>query len=289
MPTRYLKPGVRDSEAIDSLSPLAEVLFYRLLVTVDDFGRYDGRAAMIKAHCFPIKDMPVAKCAALLQELHDRGLVVLYTVDDKPYVQMCKWDNLPRAKESKHPAPDGESMHLHTNASKTRAVLPLTETETETETGTETETVNRNEDTAPRKRSAATPKISKPIDVDEQVWFDFLTIRKAKGAPLTATALAGIEREAAKAGMTVQAALETCCARGWQGFKAEWIQREGLSAMATPRIAQPRPMESFRERDERQARKTYEAITGKPHPDNLREAGEVIDVTPAVPFLEHGQ
>lgn len=246
MPTRYLKPGVRDSEAIDSLSPLAEVLFYRLLVTVDDFGRYDGRAAMIKAHCFPIKDMPVAKCAALLQELHDMGLVVLYTVDDKPYVQMCKWDNVPRAKESKHPAPDGDSMHLHTSASKPRAVLPLTETVT----GTETETGNRNEDTAPRKRSAATPKISKPVDVDEQVWSDFLTIRKAKGAPLTATALAGIEREVNKAGMTLQAALETCCARGWQGFKAEWIQRKGLSASATPLVAH-RARESFYERDQR--------------------------------------
>lgn len=140
-----------------------------------------------------------------------------------------------------------------------------------------------------KKRSASAAPISRPESITDQVWSDFLTIRKAKGAPLTQTALDGIDREAVKAGITLQAALETCCARGWQGFKAEWIQREGLSAMATPRIAQPRPMESFRERDERQARKTYEAITGKPHPDNLREAGEVIDVTPAVPFLEHGQ
>ncbi|MEN9885503.1 MAG: hypothetical protein RL758_81 [Pseudomonadota bacterium] len=273
MPTRYLKPGVRDSEAIDSLSPLAEVLFYRLLVTVDDFGRYDGRAAMIKAHCFPIKDMPVAKCAALLQELHDRGLVVLYTVDDKPYVQMCKWDNVPRAKESKHPAPDVDAMHLHTYASKPRAVLPLTETVT----GTETETVNQNKDTAPRKRSASTPKISKPIDVDEQVWSDFLTIRKAKGAPLTATALAGIERESAKAGMTLQAALETCCARGWQGFKAEWIQREVTSATATRQGAVAMPM-TFKERDEALARKRWEEMTGQKWPDE--QDARTIDITP---------
>lgn len=280
MPTRYLKPGVRDSEAIDSLSPLAEVLFYRLLVTVDDFGRYDGRAAMIKAHCFPIKDMPVAKCAALLQELHDRGLVVLYMVDDKPYVQMCKWDNVPRAKESKHPAPDVDAMHLHTYASKPRAVLPLTETVT----GTETETVNQNKDTAPRKRSASTPKISKPIDVDEQVWSDFLTIRKAKGAPLTATALAGIEREAAKAGMTLQAALETCCARGWQGFKAEWIQREVTSATATRQGAVAMPM-TFKERDEALARKRWEEMTGQKWPDE--QDAKTIDITPTNLELIH--
>lgn len=83
--------------------------------------------------------------------------------------------------------------------------------------------------------------------------------------------------------------------RGIEAFIASWLSRaqdsagQRTSASATPRIAQPRPMESFRERDERQARKTYEAITGKPHPDNVREAGQVIDVTPGVPFLEHGQ
>ena len=56
MPTRYLKAGIRDSETIDRLSSAAEVLYYRLLVTVDDFGRYDARPAMLKAACFPIKE-----------------------------------------------------------------------------------------------------------------------------------------------------------------------------------------------------------------------------------------
>ena len=39
MPTRYLKPGIRDSESIEKLSHIAEILYYRLIVTVDDFGR----------------------------------------------------------------------------------------------------------------------------------------------------------------------------------------------------------------------------------------------------------
>lgn len=149
MPTRYLRPGVRDSEAIDAVSPLAETLFYRLLVTVDDFGRYDGRPSMIKAHCFPIKEMAVAKCAALLEELHTAGLVILYTLDGKPYLQLCKWDNVPRAKESKYPAPEHECAQLHTSARKTHTDAPLTVTVTETKT----ETVNRKPD-APRTRSA---------------------------------------------------------------------------------------------------------------------------------------
>jgi len=130
MPTRYLKPGVRDSEAIDNLSPLAETLFYRLLVTVDDFGRFDARPAMIKAQCFPIKEsVSINKCKDLLEELSKAGLILLYQVQDKPYIQMCKWDNIPRAKESKYPTSADSCIQVHTD-------VPLTETETKTKTET---------------------------------------------------------------------------------------------------------------------------------------------------------
>lgn len=60
------------------------------------------------------------------------------------------------------------------------------------------------------------------MGVDEQVAIDFLSIRKAKKAPLTTTALKGIEKEAEKAGVTLSTALATCAVRGWQSFKAEW-------------------------------------------------------------------
>ena len=48
-------------------------------------------------------------------------------------------------------------------------------------------------------------------------------MRKAKKAPITETALAGIRREADKAGYTLEQALATSCERGWIGFKAEWV------------------------------------------------------------------
>lgn len=143
MPTRYLKPGVRDSEAIDALSPLAETLFYRLLVTVDDFGRFDARPAMIKSHCFPVKEsVNVAKCAALLEELARFGLVLLYQVDGKPYLQMLKWDNKPRAAESAYPAHSDTCIQTYADADIPRTVLPVTVTGTKTETETETGTVD---------------------------------------------------------------------------------------------------------------------------------------------------
>lgn len=64
----------------------------------------------------------------------------------------------------------------------------------------------------------------KPESVNQDVWDDFLAIRKAKRAPLTNTALDAIQREAAKAGWTLNEALSESVARGWQGFKADWVK-----------------------------------------------------------------
>jgi len=59
--------------------------------------------------------------------------------------------------------------------------------------------------------------------MDEQVARDFLTVRKAKKSPITATAIAMIEREAAKAGITTSQAIAIATARNWCSFKADWI------------------------------------------------------------------
>lgn len=72
----------------------------------------------------------------------------------------------------------------------------------------------------PRKSSGADELVE--LGVSQQIAADFLAIRKAKRAPLTATALDGIKREAGKAGITLEDALRVCVERGWQAFKAEW-------------------------------------------------------------------
>lgn len=62
-----------------------------------------------------------------------------------------------------------------------------------------------------------------PEGVSESIWQDFVILRKSKKAAITQTAINGIAREASKAGMSLQAALQTCCERGWVGFKADWM------------------------------------------------------------------
>jgi len=204
MPTRYLKPGVRDSEAIDNLSPQAEILFYRLLVTVDDFGRFDARPAMIKAQCFPIKDsISIAKCKDLLDELNNKGLIYIYEAGGKLTLMMCKWDNVPRAKESKYPAPTDSCIQLHTSANQVNTDAPLTVTETKTKTETKT--------------------VEAPEGVSQEVWQEFIAHRKAKKAKVTELVIEGIGKEASKAGWSLEDALKETIVRNWQSFKAEWV------------------------------------------------------------------
>ena len=64
-----------------------------------------------------------------------------------------------------------------------------------------------------------------PVSVDKSVWEDFMKIRKAKRAPMTATALEAIKREAGKAGWSLNDAIKECVTRGWQGFKADWVEK----------------------------------------------------------------
>lgn len=68
--------------------------------------------------------------------------------------------------------------------------------------------------------------VAKPDCVADQVWQDFLQVRKAKKAPLTETALARMEAEAIKAGWTLQNAMAESVARGWQSFKADWVKEK---------------------------------------------------------------
>lgn len=91
---------------------------------------------------------------------------------------------------------------------------------------------------AQRKRSASSSAHPKPESVSDSVWSDWLTLRKSKKAPVTATAIAAIQAESVKAGVTLQDALEVCCARGWTGFKADWV-RDSQPRQAVRQPSQP--------------------------------------------------
>jgi uncharacterized protein YdaU (DUF1376 family) len=92
---------------------------------------------------------------------------------------------------------------------------------TQSEGNATQDTLPKTQDTLPKKNTVAPPE-----GVTDAVWQDWLKLRKAKKAAVTQTALDGIQREADKARVSLQTALETCCERGWTGFKAEWMQSQ---------------------------------------------------------------
>ena len=92
--------------------------------------------------------------------------------------------------------------------------IPETEGERETETETKKEA----------KKNAT--KVACPPDVGLQEWEDWLSLRKAKKAPVTETVLKSARKEAEKAGITLNAFLTIWCARGSQGLEASWLRSD---------------------------------------------------------------
>ena len=114
MPNRIIKESICRSDTIDSLSWFEEILFYRLIVVCDDYGRFDGRGAIIKGSCFPLKDVTAKQIDESLSKLVSVGLVRVYEAQGRPYLQMSTWEKHQqiRAKKSKFPSPDEQYGNL---------------------------------------------------------------------------------------------------------------------------------------------------------------------------------
>ena len=109
MPNRIIKESICTSDSIDKLTWFEEAMFYRLIVNCDDYGRFDGRAAVIKSRLFPLKDNITVKAVeAAIKKLVSVELVTLYVFEGKPYLHLPTWDSHQqiRAKRSKYPSPD---------------------------------------------------------------------------------------------------------------------------------------------------------------------------------------
>jgi hypothetical protein len=122
MPNRILKESIRRSDTIDQLTAAEEVFFYRLLTACDDFGRFDGRAAILRAELFPLRvdSVTTATVQGWLETLVRVGLVMLYENNGKQYLQIVTWreHQQVRADKSKYPDPDaGESTILQASDS----------------------------------------------------------------------------------------------------------------------------------------------------------------------------
>mgnify|MGYP000047793834 CR=1 FL=1 len=163
MPNRILKESICVSDDIDRLSWFEEVVFYRLLVNCDDYGRFDGRPAVLKNRLFPLKESVTLKSVTeAIHTLASAGLVVLYENEGKPYLYIPTWakhQNI-RAKRSRYPEPPTEEHDVNTDdsickqGSTSESKSPRTRTR---ESESEKESESSSEGARPRAEAAGLP------------------------------------------------------------------------------------------------------------------------------------
>jgi hypothetical protein len=132
MPNRIIRESILTSPTVDAMSAAEERFFLRLMLLVDDFGRFDARASVIRGRAFPLKrDVSDDDILAWLRRLVELEVVTVYEVRGKRFVWFLNWDAYQsrRAKESKWPAPEEGvavpadqvaplGMHLQADASR---------------------------------------------------------------------------------------------------------------------------------------------------------------------------
>lgn len=132
MPNRIIKESIKRSPEIDTLSWFEETVFYRLIVSADDYGCFEGRTNILRNELFPTKDNITAKAIeTAISNLVKAGLLCKYTVNGIPYLLFPSWEKHQRVrcKHRKYPAPP-ENFDLTASCCQMSAsCLPESESE----------------------------------------------------------------------------------------------------------------------------------------------------------------
>jgi hypothetical protein len=209
LPNRIIKESICTSDNLDKLTPEAEVFFYRLMVTCDDYGIMFAAPSILRSKCYPwkidkIKDKDIEKWRT---ELVESELIFLYTYDGKMYLKFTKWEEHQqvRATKSKYPTPDMEGVNLISNdinSNQSQANVPVIVIENR----------NRNRD-----------KIIGEYTANEnlkQTILDFMEMRNKIKKPMTDKAIGIMLKKLSELASTDEkkiSVLEQSIANSWQG------------------------------------------------------------------------
>lgn len=104
-----MREGFVDSERVNNLDYDEECFYHRLLLKVDDAGRYDGRIEILRSILFPLgyktHSDPVKRG---LDGCDREGLIFSYDVAGKAFLQVTNWRRCSNAKLSKWPDQNGD-------------------------------------------------------------------------------------------------------------------------------------------------------------------------------------
>lgn len=128
MPNRVLRDWTM-SEKIQQISVHAERFFTRLMMKVDDYGRFFSDPRLLKANLFPLQldSIRETDLTRWMSECQKAGLIVIYEINTKGYLQIEDFGQTLRQKREKFPGPQS-ATHLLSNC------VPETETKPKLET-----------------------------------------------------------------------------------------------------------------------------------------------------------
>jgi hypothetical protein len=114
MPNRIVRDGILTSEKVEQLDDIAGYFYTRLLLTVDDFGRYFANPKLLIAAVYPLRctSVTVEQIQNRLNQCAKAGLIRIYEIDNKTYLEVINFKQRTRAKKSKFPAKSQNARHM---------------------------------------------------------------------------------------------------------------------------------------------------------------------------------
>lgn len=197
------------------------IAFAGLWTACDRQGRFRWKPRALKLDVLPYDDLDFSR---VLDALTTCGFVVRYENNGEDFGCIPSWSlhQIINNRESESILPSPEESTTYTRESRVddASSTPLILAQVEGKGREEERKGKKNKESA---------LVARPDFVDEQIWNDWLVIRKKKNAPLTETAWNLMTNEVSKAGWQMQKAIQECCLRNWASFKAEWVADKNLS------------------------------------------------------------
>lgn len=211
---RTIKPDFWRDELLAGITAEAALLAIGLLNHCDDEGYFNANPKLVESDVFPLRTL-TNPTPALLLELSRIGYIEVFSGSDgKTYGKVANFEKH-QVINKKTPSKIKDLCDLRQDYHTPTVVLP---------TGKEGKGKEvEKERKAPK---VAATVVACPPDVQEQVWKDWLSLRKAKKAPVTETVVDSAKQEAVKANMSFNDFLVVWCRRGSQGLEASWLRSD---------------------------------------------------------------
>jgi hypothetical protein len=206
MPNRILRDWT-DSDIVDTLTVHAERFFTRLIMKVDDYGRYSANIKFLKSTLFPLKtDVRETDITRWITECEKSSLIALYNVANKDYLQIENFKQVLRQKNEKYPPPALSEIAMQTTS---RCIAD------------DTHLLPRNE-TKRNEVETEVPQAAVDRSSLEFIFNSFLEMRKKSKKPATELAIDLLKKDLQKlapgdASMQKEIILQSI-KYNWQGF-----------------------------------------------------------------------